>query len=309
MGARELVVLGTASQAPTRARSHTACFLRWDAEGILFDPGEGTQRQMLLAGIPHSAITRICITHFHGDHCLGLPGVIQRLSLDRVNHPVDVYFPASGQGYLDRLHQASIFEDHTDLRLHPVAGDGVVDEVGGCRLMAAALRHRVDCFGWRLEEPDGVRMLPDRLAAAGLQGPAVGELRGAGSLEVEGRTVRLEEVSTRRPGQVFAFVMDTGVCEGADRLAAAADLLVAESTFLSSSGEEELAEIAKHMTALQAGQLAARAGARRLVLTHFSQRHPDEASFLAEASPVFAEAVAASDLLVVPVPRRQRVGP
>ena len=309
MAIRELVVLGTASQAPTRARSHHACFLRWDAEGILFDPGEGTQRQMLLAGIPHSAITRICITHFHGDHCLGLPGVIQRLSLERVDHTVDVYYPASGQEFLDRLRAASVFEDHTRLRLHPVAGEGVVSDAGGFRLAAVPLRHRVDTVGWRLEEPDGVRMLPDRLAALGVRGPAVGALMAAGSLAVDGREVTLAEVSTRRRGQAFAFVMDTAPCAGADRLAAGADLLVAESTFLSAAGEDELAAVARHLTARQAGELAARAGARRLVLTHFSQRHPDPASFQEEAQAVFAEALAATDLARVPVPGRAAPSP
>jgi ribonuclease BN (tRNA processing enzyme) len=91
---RELVVLGTASQAPTRSRNHNGYFLRWDDEGLLFDPGEGTQRQMLFAGVTASQITRICITHFHGDHCLGLPGVLQRMSLDRVPHVVEVCYPA-----------------------------------------------------------------------------------------------------------------------------------------------------------------------------------------------------------------------
>jgi ribonuclease BN (tRNA processing enzyme) len=71
---RELVVLGTASQAPTRTRNHNGYLLRWDGEGLLFDPGEGTQRQMLLAGVPSSAVTHLCISHFHGDHCLGVPG-------------------------------------------------------------------------------------------------------------------------------------------------------------------------------------------------------------------------------------------
>src|SRR5918997_517613 len=108
MSARELVVLGTASQVPTRYRNHNGYFLRWDGEGVLFDPGEGTQRQLLLAGIPSGSITRICITHLHGDHCLGLPGVIQRMVLDRVTHPIDVYFPASGRPYIDRLRSASV---------------------------------------------------------------------------------------------------------------------------------------------------------------------------------------------------------
>jgi ribonuclease Z len=82
---RQLVVLGTASQAPTRSRNHNGHLLLWDGEGLLFDPGEGTQRQMLFAGVTASRITRICITHFHGDHCLGLPGVLNATSMAMAN--------------------------------------------------------------------------------------------------------------------------------------------------------------------------------------------------------------------------------
>ena len=96
-------MLGTACQAPTRRRNHNGYLLRWDGEGILFDPGEGTQRQMVLAGVSASDLTRICVSHFHGDHCLGLTGVVQRLALDRVEHPVPAHYPASGQEYFDRL--------------------------------------------------------------------------------------------------------------------------------------------------------------------------------------------------------------
>ena len=88
MSVRELVVLGTASQVPTRYRNHNAYLLRWDGEGFLFDPGEGTQRQLIHAGISSPDITKICITHFHGDHCLGLAGISQLLSLDGCPHPV-----------------------------------------------------------------------------------------------------------------------------------------------------------------------------------------------------------------------------
>src|SRR5690606_35127956 len=88
MSVRELVVLGTASQVPTRHRAHNGYLLRWDGAGFLFDPGEGTQRQLLLAGVPSSEITHICVTHFHGDHCLGVPGIVQRMALDKVAHRV-----------------------------------------------------------------------------------------------------------------------------------------------------------------------------------------------------------------------------
>jgi ribonuclease Z len=303
LSARELCVLGTASQAPTRRRNHNAAFLRWDGEGCLFDPGEGTQRQMLLAGIPSSAITRIFITHFHGDHCLGLPGVIQRLSLDRVPHPVDVYFPASGTVYFERLRAASLFDETVELRPHPVETEGVIGDCSGLGVVAGWLRHRVDALGWRLEEPAGRRMLPERLEALGVRGPDVGRLMQAGEIDLDGRQVGLDEVSAPRPGQAFAFVMDTAQCEAAVRLAAGADLLVTESTFL--EAEKDLATAYGHLTAAQAATIAAEAGARRLVLTHFSQRHQDESEFAAEARPIFADVVAARDLTWVPVPSRR----
>jgi ribonuclease BN (tRNA processing enzyme) len=89
---RELVVLGTASQVPTRARNHNGYFLRWDDDGLLFDPGEGTQRQMLFAGVTAHQVTRVCVTHFHGDHSLGLPGVLQRMALDQVTGTIEVAY-------------------------------------------------------------------------------------------------------------------------------------------------------------------------------------------------------------------------
>src|SRR5512147_130226 len=120
MSGRELIALGTSSQVPTRERSHNAYLLRWDGEGLLFDPGEGVQRQLTIAGIPASAIHRICITHFHGDHCLGLAGIVQRLSLDRCDHPVHIYYPDSGQQYVERLCNASVYDQKAELVFHPI---------------------------------------------------------------------------------------------------------------------------------------------------------------------------------------------
>ena len=147
MSARELVVLGTASQAPTRYRNHNGYLLRWDTDGILFDPGEGTQRQFTLAGVSPTSITRICVSHFHGDHCLGLPDVLQRLALDRVTRPIEVHFPASGQAYYDHLRHASIFDDRlrrcalyndtVEVRPHPLHQGGLRQrgQVGPLRLL------------------------------------------------------------------------------------------------------------------------------------------------------------------------------
>ena len=300
---RELVVLGTASQAPTRLRNHNGYFLRWDGDGFLFDPGEGTQRQMLLAGVACSAITRLCLTHFHGDHCLGVPGVVQRLSLDRVAHPVRAHFPASGQEYFERLRHASVFHDVVDLREEPVDRDGAVAATADWTLEARRLDHPVEAFGYRLVEPDGRRMLPDRLARYGLAGPDVGRLQRTGLLEVAGRTVRVEEVSAPRPGQRFAFVMDTRMCDAVHALADGVDMLVIESTFLDE--DSALADSYGHLTARQAGVVAATCGVRCLVLTHFSQRYGDPVRFHTEAAAVYGgEIVVAQDLMHVPFPGR-----
>lgn len=302
MAARELIVLGTSSQVPTKRRAHHGALLRWDDEAILFDPGEGTQRQLTLAGVPASAITRICITHLHGDHCLGLPGVLQRIALDGVERPVDLYFPASGQEFIDRLRRASAAQGAVEVREHPVSGDGVVAAGTHLALQARALDHRIETYGWRLEEPDSRRMLPEELSLRGITGPDIGRLQREGGLEVDGRWVGLQEVSAPRRGQSFGFVMDTRRCNGAVELARGADLLVCESTYL--SAEEELAASYAHLTAAHAAQIAADAGARRLVLTHFSQRHSDESVFAAEAHRFFPDVHAARDLDRFAVPPR-----
>jgi len=303
MSARELVVLGSASQSPTRHRNHNGYLLRWDDRSVLFDPGEGTQRQLLLSGASPTGIHHICVTHFHGDHCLGLPGMLQRLSLDRVTHPIEVLFPASGAEYFDRLRHASAYHDHLDVRPVPVSGGGPVSVGGPFAIEAVRLDHEPETFGWRVVEPDGIRMLATRLAALGIEGPAVGRLAAEGSLDHRGRRVTLEEVSESRPGQRMAFVMDTGMCDAAVELAAGADLVVCEATF--ASADASLARRYRHLTAADAGRVARDAGARRLVITHFSQRYPDVRILLDEASAVFDDVVAAEDLLRVPVPSRR----
>ncbi|WP_081998291.1 ribonuclease Z [Sinomonas humi] len=292
---RELVVLGTASQVPTRTRNHNGYLLRWDGEGLLFDPGEGTQRQMIYAGVAGTDVTRICLTHVHGDHCYGLPGVISRMALDRVEHPVHVHYPASGELMVRAL--VAIASPGVDLRLVPHRAPG--DIAPG--LEVQPLKHRIETYGYRLSEPDGRSLVPERLAAVGIAGPDVGRLQREGRLG----EVRLEDVSVPRRGQSFAFVMDTAQCEGAEQLAEGADLLVAESTF--SDDDAALAEQYRHLTAGQAGELAGSSGARNLVLTHFSSRYPEVTELEAQARRKAGSAVvrAAEDLDRFGFPKRR----
>lgn len=293
MSSRQFIALGTASQVPTRERNHNGYFLAWDREGILFDPGEGTQRQMIFAGVSASQITQICITHFHGDHCLGLAGVLQRISLDRVPHPVKLHYPAYGQRYIDSLKTASIYHNVAQIEECPFEQAGVIEQNKSFSLSTQQLDHSVESWGYRVQEPDGVTMLPQRLAELGVKGPDIGKLRQQGQLQIGERLIKLSEVSEFKRGRSFAFIMDTRECPGAIELAREADLVVCESTYLKTETEDAIAN--GHLTAEQAAGIAHQAGARRLVLTHFSQRYTSIEGFLQEAQAIHADCVAVCD--------------
>lgn len=289
MSVRELVVLGTASQVPTRERAHNGLWVRWGPRAVLVDPGEGTQRQLTFAGLSVAPLTDVLLTHAHGDHCLGLPGVLQRCSLDGVPGPVHVRYPEAAHPYVERLAHATPHREVTDVRLAPAAPGAVVlpeDGPHALGIEAVALSHGTDdhpvpTLGWRLREPDGWRFDVAALRAAGVRGPDRAELAATGAVTVAGRRVTVDQVARPRRGRVVAIVMDTRDGPGAREAAAGADLLVIEATFL--DDQRELAEEVGHLTAGQAARLAREVGARRIVLTHLSQRYPGTAAHESEA--------------------------
>jgi ribonuclease Z len=261
---------------------------------------------MLFAGVTATQITRICVTHFHGDHSLGLPGVIQRMSLDRIPHTVDAYFPAANTEIFRGLRHATLFHDQVSIREHPVEGGEQLAAAKDLTLTTRTLDHPVPTVGYRLTEPDGRRMLPEKLAEHGVRGPSVRRLIDDGFLTMPNGSLLLDQVSVNRRGQKFAFIMDTRLCDAAFELAEDADLLVCESTF--SAADERLAAEYGHLTTAQAGRIASEAGARLLVLTHFSQRYAaadDDQRITEEAGTEFGgEIVVAHDLDRVSVPKR-----
>lgn len=299
MSGRDLVLLGTSSQRPTRTRNHNGYLLRWDGTGLLFDPGEGTQRQFTFAEAKTTRVRHIFLSHLHGDHCLGLPGVLARMAFEHVSGPVPIYFPESGLANVERLIDAAIGE-RVEVDLRPVPAAGAVVEESPLRITALPLAHRVPALGWRVEEPDHVHLLPERLAEMGIVGPSAGELLRDREIHVRGRQVRLEEVSVVRPGRSAAVVMDTAYCDNAVRLCEGVDLAVLEATYV--DAEKHLAERYRHLTAGQAARIARDAGVRLLVLTHFSSRYPDSRGHLREAAAIFPDVIVGDDLMVVPFP-------
>jgi ribonuclease Z len=301
MTVRDLTILGCSSQQPTRFRNHGAYLLRWNEEGMLFDPGEGTQRQFIFANIAPTCVNRIFISHFHGDHCLGLGSILMRLNLDKVSHPIHCYYPASGKKFFDRLRYGSIYHEMIKVIEHPVSQAGLVESDGSFRIEAAFLEHGVENIGWRITEADTRKFDNEKLSHFGVKGPLVKELQEKGSIIVNGTTVTLEQVSWIRTGDSFAIVIDTLPCQSAIDIARGAEILLCESTYLEE--HKELARLHHHLTAKQAALIAKEANAKELILTHFSARYQNLKPFEQEARSIFPNTYIADDLITFPFPK------
>lgn len=304
MSVRDLTILGCSSQQPTRMRNHGAYLFRWNDEGLLFDPGEGTQRQFIFANIAPTVVNRIFISHFHGDHCLGLGSFLMRLNLDKVTHPIHCYYPASGKKYFDRLRYGTIYHETITVIEHPVSSEGIVHDDGHFRIEAAFLEHGVDNLGWRITEPDNRKFDPEKLKAHGISGPLVRELQEKGVLSIGGKEIYLDEVSWIRHGDSIAVVIDTRYCQSAVELARNAQILLCESTYLEE--HHDLAQKHFHLTAKQAAMIAKEAGAHQLVLTHFSARYQNLKGFEIEARAIFPNTYIADDLVTFQFPKNPK---
>ncbi len=303
MSCRELIVLGCSSQQPTRTRNQGAYLFRWNGEGLLFDPGEGTQRQFIFANVAPTVVSRIFISHFHGDHCLGLGSMLMRLNLDKVSHPIHCYYPASGKKYFDRLRYGTIYHETINIIEHPVHKEGLVEDFGNFRIEARMLNHQVDTLGWRITEPDTIKFLPEKLKAYNLQGPIIQDLIQKKKITFENKTISIEDVSYVRKGSSIAVIADSMPCQAIVDLARNARIMLCESTYL-----EEHAQLARdhyHMTAKQAAQQAKQAQAEELIITHFSARYTTTKEFEDEARAIFPKTWAAEEFKSYPFPKNR----
>ncbi|MBA2728995.1 MAG: ribonuclease Z [Parachlamydiaceae bacterium] len=301
MSVRDIIILGCSSQQPTRRRNHGAYLFRWNDEGLLFDPGEGTQRQFIFANVAPPVVSRIFISHFHGDHCLGLGSMLMRLNLDKVTHQIHCYYPASGKKYFDRLRYGTIYHETISVVEHPVSAEGLVHDDGRFRIEATFLEHGVDNIGWRITEPDTRKFNREKLNALGVFGPAVRELQQHGFIVINGKKVTLDDVSVIRKGDSIAIVIDTRYCQNAINIARDAKVLLCESTYLDE--HRDLAYKHFHLTAKEAATIAKEANAKKLILTHFSARYLSLLDFEVEARSIFPNTDVADDMLTFPFER------
>ncbi len=301
----KITFLGTSSGVPTRERNVSAVVLDLDGTGEtwLFDCGEGTQHRVLQAGVRPTRLRRIFVTHMHGDHVFGLPGLLCTLNLACDPEGVDVYGPEGLGEFLSESMQRTGWGPEYPFAVHVVA-PGVVHEDDRHLVRCAALRHNVTSFGFRVEEkPVPGRLDAARALALGVpSGPLLGRLKAGEDVTLDDGTVVRAEGLTLPPrrGRVFAYVTDTAPCAGGVELAREADLVVHEATYTTEDADRLPQRL--HSTALGAASVARDAGARRLFITHFSPRYGSPRPLLDEACMVFPETEAAEDLLRVEIP-------
>ncbi len=301
-----LVFLGTGGSLPTPERNVSATALQRGAEILLFDCGEGTQRQFMASSASFMKVQKVFITHFHGDHFLGLPGMIQSMSFSGRTAPLSVFGPP---GMVDIVRIAVTmghFGCGFDIQVRELRG-GQAAEFDGYEVHAVGMDHIVPALGYILKEKDRPgRFRPDRAKELGVrEGPFFRKLQSGEAVRVGGAVVEPGMVmGPPRPGMKIAFSGDTRPCDAFIEAARGADVIVHEAT-IDTSLRVQAAEFG-HSTAREAAEVAAKAGAGALYLNHISNRYEDASVLEAEAREVFPKAVLAHDLMVVQIRHRER---
>ncbi|MBW8771775.1 MAG: ribonuclease Z [Gemmatimonadetes bacterium] len=297
--------LGTGAACPTIDRNVSGLAVAREGETLLFDCGEGNQRQMMRYGVAFS-FTEVFFSHFHADHFLGITGLIRTLGLLDRTAPMTLYGPRGAEKILGQAVTLGFEKPKFKVEIVELkAGDVLKRDEYDLQVVAAD--HRPDCVGYALVEHIRLgRFDPDRARELGVpEGPLWGKIHKGETITLDdGRKVAPAELVGRsRPGRRLVYSGDTRPSPAMIEAAKGADLLVHEATF----GDDEAARAREtgHSTARQAAEVARAAGARRLALTHLSARYSREApELLEEAKSVFSETVIARDGMKIEVPFR-----
>lgn len=295
--------LGTSAAWPSAKRNVASTAIKWGSEVLLFDCGEGTQRQLQKSDLSYMAVRTIFLTHLHGDHHYGLPGLLKTMQLNERTEPLEIVGPPGLRDLMAVYDRIARVHDQYPVKVTELK-DGDVWTGQVYKVAARKLNHGIYNLGYSFMEPDrpGRFDKPTALELGVPEGPMLGKLQRGESIETPaGRTVRPDEVmGTPRKGRTIVITGDTAPCEALVELAQGSDLLIAEATYCQDM-VEKAAEYG-HMTAAQAAEMARRSGVRRLVLTHISPRYTDDAQHREEATAVFPETEIARDLMSMEVP-------
>ena len=299
----KITFLGTGGTMPTTRRSSSAVMVNRKGELLLFDCGEGTQRQMVKAKTGMLNLTSIFITHFHGDHFLGIPGLIQTMSFQGRTEPLHIYGPSWTHQFVKMLTSLGYYKLSFFVNDHEIKpGDKI--ERPEYTIRAVKTEHGIPSIGYVLEEdPLLGRFNREKAIELGVPpGPLFSKLHSGQSVFVAGKNIRPEQVvGPQRPGRKIAYTGDTRPCDAVIKMAKDADLLIHDGTF--TDDLQNWAIESKHSTAKEAAIVANTAQCKELVLTHISSRYSDDSSpLLKEAEAIFKNVSIAQDFMEIVIP-------
>jgi ribonuclease Z len=297
-----VVFLGTAASRPTVGRNVSSLMVQRLGDHLMFDCGEGTQRQMMRFGTGF-AVHDIFFTHMHADHLLGLPGLLRTMGLQGREEPMHLYCARGEARIVDTAVHLGVERVPFEVAIHELAPGDVVAR-DGYDIVAFRTRHGRHSLGYALVEHERLgRFDPDRARELGVpEGPLFGKLHRGETITVDGRPISPDlVVGPPRPGRRVVYTGDTRPVKATVEIAAGADLLIHEATFAHEDGER--AKETRHSTAREAARVARDAGAQRLILTHLSPRYGMEPEILLrEARSVFSATEVARDGLEIEIP-------
>jgi len=261
----------------------------------LFDCGEGTQRQMKIAGIPLSKVTKICVSHWHGDHILGLPGLLLTIASLELSRSVEIYGPIGSKHAFQALFGGIEFEMKFNIKITEVH-EGKFFEDDDFILESLPMKHPVPCVAFSFIEKDRRRIKVDYVKKLGIpDGPLLGKLQRGEDVEFKGKKVLADDSTALIKGKKIVFMTDTLVNANCYKLAADADILIIDSTYSSKLKDKAIEH--GHLTALEAAQIASKSGVKKLILTHFSARYKNTLELEEDARTAFDNVVSAYDFM------------
>ena len=290
----EITFLGTSSAVPSKHRNHTAIVLKHFGEVMLFDCGEGTQRQLTYAKISPMKIDKIFITHYHGDHILGLAGLIQSMGFRGRSEDLDIYGPKGLNKLINAISNTGFFQINFQIITHEI-GEGIVLETDEYIIKSIIAEHNIDNLAYSIYEKKKPRFLREKAIELGVPvGPAFGKLHNGEEVEINGKIIKPEQVlGEPRIGQKVTYSGDTRPCEKMIELAQCSDVLIHEATYEHEDQDKAIENC--HSTSKEAAEIAKEANVKLLVLTHISTRYTTDINIKEEAKEIFENTVVAND--------------
>ena len=289
----EIVFLGTASHTPTAKKNHTGVLVSHGSELMLFDCGEGIQRQFKIAKINPCKLTKVLLTHWHGDHALGVPGLLYTLKTSEYGKKLQIYGPQGTRKNLDLLervyHKIKIDKDIKEV------GDGLVFENKDIKIESLKMHHGIPAVAYSLTIKDKLRLDKNKIEKLNIpKTKDRGLLQQGKNIKHDGKTIKAKDVTYLEKGKKITVIMDTAMNSNAIKIAKDSDLLICESTY--ASDNKEKAKMYKHLTASEAATIAKKAKVKKLILTHISHRYQKDYSVvLNEAKKIFKNTILVKD--------------